>query len=82
MIEGLFDWNVYTRGAWTLHALRLEVGDDVFFEILRAYYDRYQYANATTEDFIAIAEEVAGRDLDALFDAWLFEEQTPAKPKG
>jgi aminopeptidase N len=47
---------------------------------LRTYYDRHKYSHAKTADFVAVAEEVAGRDLDALFDAWLFEEATPAKP--
>jgi aminopeptidase N len=81
-IEDLFGWSVYTRGAWTLHALRLEVGDQAFFDTLRSYYDRHQYGNATTDDFIAIAEEVAGRDLGALFEGWLFDEQAPPKPGG
>ena len=33
----LFDGAVYFRGAMTLHALRMAVGDEVFFEILRAW---------------------------------------------
>jgi aminopeptidase N len=81
-VEDLFGWNVYARGAWTLHALRLEVGEEAFFDILSTYYNRYQYSNATTDEFIAVAEEVSGRDLDAFFDGWLFGEDTPPKPAG
>ena len=73
----LFNGGVYLRGGLTLHALRLEVGDEAFFEIVRAYYDRYKYGNASTEDFIAIAEEISGQKLDDLFDAWLYDEQLP-----
>ena len=76
----LFHDTVYVRGAWTLHALRLEVGDQAFFQILRTYYDRYQYANASTEDFIAVAEEVSGQELDAFFQSWLFDREAPPKP--
>lgn len=76
-LSGIFDGSVYTRGAWTLHALRLEVGDDTFFQILRTYYVRYQNSNATTADFIAIAEEVSGQALDDLFQAWLYGEAVP-----
>ena len=37
--------------------------------------------NVTTEDFIAVAEEVAGKDLGSLFDSWLYDETTPAPPE-
>ncbi len=79
-LDALFSPAVYTRGAWTLHALRLTVGDEVFFTILRTYYQRYQNSNASTADFIAVAEEVSGQDLRDFFDAWLFAEAVPAKP--
>lgn len=68
---------VYTRGALTLHALRLEVGDEVFFDILRTYHDTYKYGSASTEDFIDIAEAVSGENLEAFFDAWLFQPELP-----
>ena len=76
----LFNGGVYLRGGLTLHALRLEVGDDIFFDILRTYYDRYKYGNAVTDDFIAVAEEVSGEDLGDFFDAWLYDEQLPSLP--
>jgi aminopeptidase N len=77
----LFNPSVYLRGALTLHALRLEVGDDTFFRILRTYADRFKYGNAGTDDFIAVAEEISGRDLKALFDAWLYSRQMPDFPE-
>ncbi len=73
----LFAGGVYQRGALTLVALRDEVGDATFFDILRAYTDRYAYGNVTTADFVTVAEEVANRDLSALFDAWLYDDQLP-----
>lgn len=77
----LFNGGVYQRGAWTLHALRLRVGDETFFNLLRAYYERYQYANATTADFIYTAELVSGQDLTELFNAWLYAERIPDVPE-
>ncbi len=77
----LFGISVYYWGAMTLHALRLQVGDDAFFEILRTYYDRYQYGNATTEDFIAVAEEISGQDLGDFFESWLYGKTIPALPE-
>ncbi|MBZ0295871.1 MAG: M1 family metallopeptidase [Anaerolineae bacterium] len=76
----LFGQGIYPQGAWTLHALRMEVGDETFFEILRTYYERYQYSNASTADFIQVAEEVSGQDLTDFFDAWLFDGGAPSVP--
>lgn len=52
----LFGPAVYQRGAWALHTLRRQVGDDKFFEILRTYYQRHAGGSASTQDFIDIAE--------------------------
>lgn len=74
----IFDVSVYYRGALTLHALRLEVGDDTFFATMRAWVDRFGGSTATTEDFVALASEQAGRDLTALFETWLLAPGLPA----
>jgi aminopeptidase N len=79
--DDLFNGGVYYRGGLTLHALRLEVGDDVFFQILKTYAERYKFANVTTSDFIQTAEDVSGEDLGDLFDAWLYDEQLPSMPE-
>lgn len=75
--DDLFNGGVYYRGGLTLHALRLEVGDEVFFDILQTYYDIYKNGNATTDDFIAVAEEVSGKELTEFFDGWLFQDKLP-----
>jgi aminopeptidase N len=79
--DNLFDRIVYDRGALTLHALRLRVGDEVFFEILQTYYERYRDGNATTEDFIGVAEEVSGEELEPLFIEWLYRSELPDIPE-
>jgi aminopeptidase N len=81
----LFGASVYYRGALTLQALRLTVGDESFFRTLRTWADRYKYANVTTEDFIALAKEEAPQvppaQIDALFEAWLYQPAMPALPE-
>ena len=76
----LLDPAVYFRGALTLHALRAEVGDEVFFDILKAYYAQFAHSAASTDDFIAVAESVSGAELDELFDAWLYQDEMPTMP--
>lgn len=62
---------VYNRGAVMLHSLKEEVGDDKFIGILRNYYSKYSFKNATTNDFISMVEETTKRDWDDFFDKWL-----------
>ena len=80
-LDNLFNLSVYQRGALTLHALRLEIGDAAFFELLRSYAAAYRHQNASTDDFIALAEEIGGQDLDDLFAAWLFGTVIPPIPE-
>jgi aminopeptidase N len=78
--DQLFNAGVYYWGALGLHALRLEVGDETFFEILKTYHERFKGGNATTADFIAVGEEVSGKELSAFFDSWLYSEELAPIP--
>ena len=74
----LFHTPVYDRGAMTLQALRVKMGnDDTFISLLRTWYAENRYSNVTTADFIATAERVSGLQLDHFFDVWLFQEGRP-----
>ncbi|GII77843.1 metallopeptidase [Sphaerisporangium rufum] len=76
--DDLFNASVYVRGAMTLHVLRGRIGDDTFFRLLRAWTGEHRYGNATTEQFIALAEKMSGKQLDDLFDAWLYQPRRPS----
>ena len=75
--DALFDFAVYARGAMTLHQLRLQVGDDDFFTILRRWSRSQAGGNVTTDEFIALAERISGQELDELFQTWLFTAEKP-----
>jgi len=77
----MFSMTVYERGAWVLHALRLELGDDLFRQILRTYYARFEGGNVTTADFIAVANEVSGRDLTGFLNGWIYSAEMPSIPE-
>lgn len=80
--ELMFDDRVYKRGALALHALRAAMGDQPFFELLRAWTDRHRYGSATTSDLIGLAEEilpaVTGFDALSVLGPWLYECALPA----
>ena len=67
----LFTNTVYDKGAWVLHMLRWEVGDSLFFKILRDYYESFKYSNASTLDFKNVCEKVSGINLGKFFEQWI-----------
>ncbi|WP_375003445.1 M1 family metallopeptidase [Gordonia sp. PS3] len=75
--EEMFEDWVYKRGAMTLHALRLRIGDGEFFALLRRWTEKYAYGCVTTEDFIALASTFSTSSLNDIWQDWLF---TPALP--
>jgi len=76
----LFGWTPYRKGALILHMLRHIVGDDDFFEIIRTYGERHGEPDGEvveTADFVAVAEEISGRSLDAFFTQWVYHPGRP-----
>ena len=79
-IEELFGLSVYFRGGMALHALRVEVGDEVFGEIMQAYYAGNAGERVSTEEFLAVVDDVAGDDAVAVLDDWLYGTDLPDFP--
>lgn len=78
--DNIFNYaRTYAKGGTVLHMLRGIVGDDTFFRIMRTYASapNVAYGNAVTEDFQAVAEQVAGRKLDYFFKQWIYGENYP-----
>ncbi|MCM1012723.1 MULTISPECIES: M1 family metallopeptidase [unclassified Brevibacterium] len=76
----MFDDRVYKRGALTLHALRLTLGDDVFFACVREWTTRHRHGNVTTRDFIDSVSRTSGRDIAEVVRPWLTETALPPLP--
>ena len=79
-LDQMFDRSVYVRGAMTLHALRRAIGENDFEELLARWASDFAGAPATTDDLLELAEQISGEDLDALFDAWLYQPTKPPEP--
>ncbi|WP_330228064.1 M1 family metallopeptidase [Nocardia sp. NBC_00508] len=76
----MFDDRVYKRGALALHALRLELGDSTFFNLLREWTIRYRHSSVTTEEFTDLAGHYSLVPLRPLWDSWLLAEPLPQLP--
>lgn len=79
--DKMYTVGIYTRGAIAMHVLRLKVGDQVFFGILRAWFQRYGGKAASYQDFKALATQHSGQDLASFFLAWLEADLIPDLPE-
>ncbi len=73
----LLNANSYQKGAWVLHMLRRELGDDLFWKGMRLFYEEYKNKNALTTDFQQVMEKVSNNDLGQFFNQWVY---VPGQP--
>ena len=76
-LMGLLNPNSYQKGGWVLHMLRYVVGNEIFWDGIRAYYRQYRDGNAWTEDFQQVMETASGRDLGWFFQQWIYQAGHP-----
>jgi aminopeptidase N len=77
--------DIYAKGSLILHTLRNLIGDDAFFRATRRMVygtdtptpGNFQPRWSSTKEFIAIANDVSGRDLGWFFDAYLYHAALP-----
>jgi len=78
-VQNLFAGSMYDRGAMTLQALRVKIGDDAaFLDLLRDWVAAHRYGNATVDDFVHFTEQRFPKlGLAHFFSVWLYQ---PGKP--
>lgn len=64
---------VYQKGAYVLHLLRAEMGEDAFWRGIRAYTQANDGRSVVTADFQRAMEQAAGRSLQPFFSEWLYD---------
>ncbi len=57
--------------------LRRQLGDTIFHQIIKTYYETYKGKNADTKDLQSVAEKVSGKRLETFFNQWLYNPGTP-----
>lgn len=63
---------VYFKGAYILHLLREELGDQAFWNGIKLYSSTYYGASVETINFQSSMEEATGIDLDSFFNEWIY----------
>jgi aminopeptidase N len=61
---------VYDKGIMAMHALRKQVGDELFFKTLQTWTAKHRNGNASWPEFEKLFEEASGQRLDGFFAAW------------
>lgn len=66
--------------ALSLYALHQLVGAATFQRIEKTFYTEFHGRSARTQDYIAVANRVSGRDLTPFLTSWLYGTTTPPMP--
>ena len=74
----LFDRHLYEKGSLVLHMVRTVLGDELWRKAIRLYVDRHRSTNVTTPDFQRAIETATGRNIDWLFDEYVYRGGHPA----
>ncbi|RZJ31911.1 MAG: M1 family peptidase [Flavobacterium sp.] len=61
----------YKKGAWALHVLRENIGEENFRKAVKSYLEKHAFQNVETEDFFAEVRKVSNYDLNAFSKRWL-----------
>lgn len=68
-----YNVRAYVKPALVLATLEGYLGEDRFLKVLHTYWDRWKFKHPRTEDFIAVANEASGENLDWFFDAFVYK---------
>lgn len=72
------DGDVYSKGAWMLHTLRNQIGNDaVFFEILHTFFEENKLKVTDSRTFIETVNRLTGKDYQWFFDQYLHNNKVP-----
>jgi aminopeptidase N len=69
---------VYVKGPPMLYALSKYIGATAFDRVLRTWPALHRHGNADMQDFQHLAEQIAHRNLQGFFDAWVYGTGKPA----
>lgn len=73
----LFDRHTYEKGAWVLHMLKHELGEELWWRGVGEYLRRHKDRSVETSDFAGVLTELSGRNFKPFFDQWLHRSGYP-----
>lgn len=73
----LYDRHLYEKGACVYHMIRAELGDELFFKAIRTFVQDNAHKTVETVDLLRAIEKATGRNLQFLFDQYVFRGGHP-----
>lgn len=61
----------YQKGAWALHILREQIGEEAFKTAIINYLEKYKFKNVSNEDFLNEVKAVSSIDISTFEKNWL-----------
>jgi len=74
---GNYETIVYAKAALFHHALREALGEEAYLALLRTYAERYRFREATPADFLALAVELGGPEVEEIYQRWIMQVDAP-----
>src|SRR6185437_10988129 len=74
----LFDRHLYEKGSLVLHMVRTVLGDELWWKAIRHYVQKHRSTNVTTPDLQRAIESATGRNIDWLFDQFVYRGGHPS----
>jgi aminopeptidase N len=73
----LYDRHLYEKGACVYHMIRAELGDELFFRTVQTFLEDNAHSTVETVDLLRAIEKSTGRNLQFLFDQYVFRGGHP-----
>lgn len=68
---------VYGKAALFHHALWEAMGQEQYLTLLRRYAEQYRFREATPADFLSLAVELGGPEVEQLYQRWIVQVEPP-----
>ena len=72
-----FDRHTYQKGAVLIHHFRWLLGEKDFHSVMASFLKKYAYKAPDTKNFMAVVNEVTGKNMDWFFEDWFFRPGHP-----
>jgi aminopeptidase N len=73
----LYDRHLYEKGACVYHMIRSELGDELFFKAIHSFVQDNAHKTVETVDLLRAIDKSTGRNLQFLFDQYVFRGGHP-----
>ncbi len=67
-----YGMNSYPRTTTFLRMMERVLGEEAMLRVMRTYQQRYRFKHPISRDFVAVVNEVSGRDMNWMFDQFVF----------